>query len=161
MLDADALNILAENPTWLAFLPKGSILTPHPGEFRRLAGSWQNSFERLEMQRSLSIKHGIIIVLKGAFSCVSLPDGRCYFNSTGNPGMATAGSGDVLTGIITGLLARGYYAYEAAILGVFVHGLAGDLAAREMGFESLIAGDIIANLGKAYRMLEGDDFSQP
>lgn len=161
LLDADALNILSENPTWLAFLPKGSILTPHPGEFRRLAGSWHNSFERLEMQRQLSIKHGLIIVLKGAFTCISLPDGRCFFNGTGNPGMATGGSGDVLTGIITGLLARGYDQSEAALLGTFVHGLAGDLAARELGQESMIAGDITANLGKAFRMLAGDDFSQP
>lgn len=161
VIDADALNILAEYPTWLAFLPKSSILTPHPGEFRRLAGSWQNSFERLEMQRHLSIRHGLIIVLKGAYTCISLPDGRCFFNSTGNPGMATGGSGDVLTGVITGLLSRGYHPIEAALLGTFVHGLAGDLAAGELGQESMIASDITANLGKAFRMLAGDDFSQP
>lgn len=161
LLDADALNILSENPTWLAFLPVGSIITPHPGEFRRLAGSWQNSFERLEMQRHLSIRHGLIIVLKGAYTCISLPDGRCFFNSTGNPGMATGGSGDVLTGIITGLLARGYEPAEAALLGTYVHGLAGDLAARELGQDSMIAGDITSKLGKAFRMLAGDDFTQP
>ena len=161
VLDADALNILAENPTWMAFLPKGSILTPHPGEFRRLAGHWNDSYEKLEMQRQLSLKHGLIIVVKGAYSCVSLPDGRCYFNNTGNPGMATGGSGDVLTGIITGLLARGYTPEEAALLGVWLHGMSGDIAAAKLGYESLIAGDIIAHLGQAFRMLAGDEFSQP
>ncbi len=161
VLDADALNILAENPTWLAFLPKNSILTPHPGEFRRLAGNWENSFERLEMQRNLSLKHGLFIVLKGAFTCISLPDGQCFFNSSGNAGMASGGSGDVLTGLITGLLARGYNSFEAALLGVYLHGLAGDLTAQCQGEESMIASDITAMLGKAMRRLAGDDLSQP
>lgn len=160
VIDADALNILSENPTWLAFLPSKSILTPHPGEFRRLSGSWQNSFERLERQRGLSIKFGIIIVLKGAFTCVSLPDGSCFFNPNGNPGMATGGSGDVLTGVITGLLSRGYKPEEAALLGVYLHGLAGDLAAKAMGEESLIASDITSQLGQAFRWLSGDDLIQ-
>ncbi|MBK9291182.1 MAG: NAD(P)H-hydrate dehydratase [Bacteroidetes bacterium] len=161
ILDADALNLLAEHPTWLAFLPKGSILTPHPGEFRRLTGSWTDSFERLEMQRAMSLKHGLIIVLKGAYTCVSMPDGRCFFNSSGNPGMATAGSGDVLTGVITGLVSRGYSPHEAALLGVYLHGLAGDLAAETLGFESLIASDITAHLGKAFAKLQEIRFNQP
>jgi NAD(P)H-hydrate epimerase len=160
VLDADALNILSNNPTWLAFLPKGSILTPHPGEFRRLVGNWDNSFERLEMQRTFSIKHRITLVLKGAYTCTSLPDGKCYFNSSGNAGMATGGSGDVLTGIITGLLARGYTSPEASILGVYLHGLAGDLAAAALGQESIIASDITNHLGQAFVWLAGDRFNQ-
>ncbi|HJN05171.1 MAG TPA: NAD(P)H-hydrate dehydratase [Bacteroidales bacterium] len=153
VIDADALNILSENPIWLAFLPQGSILTPHPKEFERLAGKWRNDFERLDKQRNLAQKHGIYIVLKGANTSICFPDGQCYFNSTGNPGMATAGSGDVLTGIITGLLASGYSSGIASILGVYVHGLSGDLTADELGYESLIADDIIDNLGKAFNRL--------
>lgn len=154
IIDADALNILSENKTWLAFLPKGSILTPHPREFERLAGNWSNSFERLQMQRDMSVKFNLVIVLKGAHTSITCPDGNCWFNSTGNPGMATAGSGDVLTGIILGLMAQKYTSIEAAKLGVYLHGLAGDITAEERGFESLIASDIIKNIGKAYKKLE-------
>lgn len=153
VFDADALNILSENPTWLQFLPPGSILTPHPKEFERLAGKWGNGFERLEMQRNFSKKYNVYVVLKGAYTSVCTPDGKCYFNSTGNPGMATAGSGDVLTGIITGLLAQRYSPGQAAVLGVFLHGLAGDFAADKKGFEAMIAGDIVNNLGKAFKKL--------
>lgn len=154
VIDADALNILSENPTWFAFLPQGSILTPHPKEFERIAGSWQNDFERLNLQRNLAQKHGIYIILKGANTSICFPDGQCYFNSTGNPGMATAGSGDVLTGIITGLLASGYSSGISAILGVYIHGLSGDIAAEEVGYEALIASDIIDNLGKAFKRVQ-------
>lgn len=150
VFDADALNILSENPTWLAFLPQGSILTPHPKEFQRIVGGWKNDFERLEKQRALAQKQNIYVVLKGANTSVCFPDGQCFFNSTGNPGMATAGSGDVLTGIITGLLASGYSSGLAAILGVYLHGLAGDIGAKETGYEALVAGDIIDNIGKAF-----------
>ena len=150
LLDADALNILAENPTWLAFLPKGTVLTPHPGEFARLAGKTSNSFDRLEILRAFCIKYSLNIVLKGACTVVCSPLGNCYFNPTGNPGMATGGSGDVLTGVLTGLLAQGYNSTEACILGVYLHGLAGDLAAETSGYEALGAGDIVKNLGKAF-----------
>lgn len=153
VLDADALNILSENKTWLAFLPKNSILTPHPGEFERMAGSWSDSFERLELQRQLSLKFGLIIVLKGAHTCISFPDGQCVFNTTGNPGMATAGSGDVLTGIITGLVAQQYTPAQAALLGVYLHGMAGDIAAGKLGMESLIASDIIRCIPEAFKAL--------
>lgn len=153
LLDADALNILSDNPTWLAFLPKGTILTPHPGEFARLAGKTSNSFDRLEILRSFCIKHSLNIVLKGAYTVICSPLGNCYFNPTGNPGMATGGSGDVLTGIIAGLLAQGYNQTEACIMGVYLHGLAGDLAAESTGYEALVAGDIIDNLGKAFNDL--------
>lgn len=153
VLDADALNLLAENKTWLSFLPARSILTPHPKEFERLTGSWSDSYERLSMQRDFSVKFGVYIVFKGAHTTISTPEGECWFNSTGNPGMATGGSGDVLTGMITGLLAQGYSSFEAALLGVYLHGLAGDLAIEKTGMESLIASDIIKNIGKAFAKL--------
>jgi NAD(P)H-hydrate epimerase len=150
LLDADALNILSDNPTWLAFLPKGTILTPHPGEFARLAGRTSNSFDRLEQLKAMCIKYCLNIVLKGAFTVVCSPLGNCYFNPTGNPGMATGGSGDVLTGLITGLLAQGYNPTEACIFGVYLHGRAGDIAAKERGYESLVSGEIINKFGNAF-----------
>jgi NAD(P)H-hydrate epimerase len=135
-------------------LPQGTILTPHPKEFERLAGKWENDFERLEKQKQLSKKYKCVIVLKGANSSISTPNGKVFFNSTGNPGMATAGSGDVLTGILTALLAQGYQSTEAAVLGVYLHGLAGDLAAYDTGHDSLIASDIINYLPQAFRTLK-------
>ena len=146
VLDADALNIISENPTWLSFLPDNTILTPHPKEFERLFGKTNNSYERLELQRKMSVTHHIIIVLKGAHTAITFPNGTCFFNSTGNPGMATAGSGDVLTGMILSLLAQRYTPQEAALLGVYLHGKAGDDAANEIGENSMIARDIIKSL---------------
>jgi ADP-dependent NAD(P)H-hydrate dehydratase / NAD(P)H-hydrate epimerase len=150
VLDADALNILSENKTWLAFLPAKSILTPHPKEFERLAGKYSDGFERIEAARNFAVKFTVYLILKGRYTAICCPDGQCYFNSTGNAGMATGGSGDVLTGILTGLLARGYSPGEASILGVHLHGLAGDLAARERGQETMIAGDITEKLAQAF-----------
>ncbi len=154
VIDADALNILSVQKEWLDKLPEGSILTPHPGEFKRIAGETENSYQRLETQIAFSEKHRCIVVLKGAFTTVSLPDGNVYFNSTGNPGMATGGSGDVLTGIILGLLAQGISSAEAAIMGVYLHGLAGDIAAAEQSEHTLIAGDIIGAMGKAFKRFQ-------
>ena len=154
VIDADALNILSENKEWLSLLPENSILTPHPKEFERLAGFSSNSYERLQKQLEFSARYKVIIVGKGAHTCITFPDGRVFFNSTGNPGMATAGSGDVLTGIILGLLAQKYTPDEAALLGVFIHGLAGDHAANSLGQISLTAGDIINHLGSAFLRLE-------
>jgi NAD(P)H-hydrate epimerase len=153
VFDADAINILSENKTWISFVPKNSIFTPHPKEFERLVGKSVNENERQQMQIDFSVKNGVYVVLKGAFTCISTPAGDCYFNSTGNPGMATAGSGDALTGIITGLLAQSYTAFEASILGVYVHGLSGDLAVKQNGYEATTAGDIIGFLGKAFKKL--------
>lgn len=150
VLDADALNIISENKTWLAFLPERTIMTPHPKEFERLFGKTENSLQRLELQREMSRKYNLIIVLKGANTAVTFPTGVCFFNTTGNPGMATAGSGDVLTGIILSLVAQRYTPEEAALLGVYLHGLAGDIAAFGNGMESLIASDISKNVGKAF-----------
>ncbi|HDR52051.1 MAG TPA: NAD(P)H-hydrate dehydratase, partial [Mariniphaga anaerophila] len=154
VLDADALNILSENKEWLNELPENSILTPHPGEFKRLAGETANSWKRIEKQRQMAMELKTIIVLKGAFTTIALPDGKIYFNSTGNPGMATAGSGDSLTGIILGLLAQRIPPEHAAVAGVYLHGLAGDLAACQASENALIAGDITEFLGKAFLDLE-------
>jgi len=154
VFDADALNILSENKTWLAFLPAGCILTPHPKEFERLAGKSTNSQDRIAKQKQFSIKNKVFVVLKGANTSITTPDGKLFYNSTGNPGMATAGSGDVLTGIILSLLAQSYDPQTAAILGVYIHGMAGDIAAMENGFDSLIASDIIDNLSKAFVSLQ-------
>jgi NAD(P)H-hydrate epimerase len=151
VLDADALNILSAHRKLLHIIPKGSILTPHPKEFERLAGPWKNDFERLAMQVDLARQLQCVVVLKGGHTSIATPEGEVYFNSTGNPGMATGGSGDVLTGILTGLLAQKYSAANTAILGVYLHGLAGDLAAREKGMNSLIASDLIDFLPNAFR----------
>jgi ADP-dependent NAD(P)H-hydrate dehydratase / NAD(P)H-hydrate epimerase len=150
VLDADALNILSEDKHWLTKLPENSILTPHPGEFRRLAGETADSYERMQIQREFAKEYHVIVVLKGAFTTVATPGGKVYFNASGNPGMATAGSGDALTGIMLGLLAQRFPAYQAAIAGVFLHGLAGDLAAGEKSENALIAGDIVEYLGNSF-----------
>ena len=154
VLDADALNILGENRSLLSRLPKGSLLTPHPVELERLVGKCRNSFERLERARDLAASADVHIVLKGAYTAVISPDGKCRFNTTGNPGMATAGSGDVLTGILLALLAQGYEPGAAAQLGVFVHGLAGDLAAEAKGMMGMTAGDIVEALPQAWMKLQ-------
>lgn len=154
VLDADALNLLAENKENISLLPENAILTPHPKEFERLIGQSGNSWERLQLQLQFSAQYKVIVLCKGAHSCITLPDGKVFFNSTGNPGMATGGSGDVLTGIILGLLAQHYTAEEATLMGVYLHGLAGDMAAQRTGQQALIAGDIIARLGNAFMQLE-------
>ena len=150
VLDADALNILADNPDWQASIPADSILTPHPAECDRLIGRCRNAFERMNRARDYAVSHRLFIVVKGHYTQICTPTGDVLINPTGNPGMATAGSGDVLTGIITSLLAQGYLPAEAAQLGVYLHGLAGDLAAKELSEEALIASDIISYLPKAF-----------
>jgi NAD(P)H-hydrate epimerase len=150
LFDADALTILGENKTWIPFVPKNSVFTPHPKEFERLVGKARDDFHRNQLQREFCIKYGVYLVLKGAHTCICGPDGICWFNTTGNPGMATGGSGDVLTGLILGLLAQKYHPLEACLLGVYLHGLAGDLAAKKIGMESLVAGDIVRKIGKAF-----------
>jgi len=154
VLDADALNLIGENHTYLRRLPKGSIITPHPGEMDRLVGKCHNSYERLSKAMNLAQTCGLYIILKGAYTAVLSPDGSCWFNVTGNPGMATGGCGDVLTGVILALLAQGYDADTASRLGVCVHGLAGDLAARDKGEIALTASDVVDNLYKAWKALE-------
>lgn len=153
VIDADAINLMGQDPVIPRFLPSNSILTPHPGEFKRIAGHWKNDHERLQKQIDYAKKHQCYVVLKGRYTSISSPDGQVYFNSTGNPGMATAGSGDVLTGIITSLLAQGYNSLEASVMGVYIHGLAGDLALEKESFESLTARDIIYHLGQAFKTI--------
>lgn len=154
VLDADALNLLAENSHLLHLIPSGSILTPHPKEFERLVGTWKDDFERLEKLRKLSAQLKSVVILKGAFSAIATPDGKIFFNPTGNPGMATGGSGDVLTGILTAMLAQGYTSVDASQISVYIHGLAGDLAARELGMISLIASDIVNFVSKAFLQIK-------
>jgi NAD(P)H-hydrate epimerase len=151
VVDADALNIIAQNKKLLNLMPKLSILTPHPKEFERLFGKTKNDFERLLLALQKSKELNIHIVLKGHYSFISTPGGKGYFNSTGNPGMATAGSGDVLTGVLTGLLAQGYSPFEASLFGVYIHGSAGDIAAEKYSEEAMIAGDIVNCLGNAFK----------
>ena len=154
VLDADALNILASHRAWLQQLPPGVIMTPHPKEMERMAGNrFSNSYERLCKAQDMAEQLKAYILLKGKYTALCTPDGNIIFNSTGNAGMATAGCGDVLTGIITGLLARGYQKGDACLLGMYLHGRAGDLAARDLGEESLMASDIIAFLPKAFNRL--------
>ena len=154
ILDADALTILAREG-WLSMVPARSIITPHVGEFDRMFGNHENHFQRLQTQLDKSKELGIYIVLKGAHTRISTPEGLLYVNSTGNPGMATAGSGDVLSGMIGGLLAQGYEPLHAAMLGVYMHGLAGDVAAEARSMDSIIARDIIEFIGDAFTHLRG------
>ncbi len=159
VLDADALNLMSQDNKLLEYLPKNAILTPHPKEFERLAGGWVNDFERLQKQLEFSRKYQVVVVLKGAHTSIASPSGQVYFNSTGNPGMATGGTGDVLTGILTGLLGQQYPPFEAAVLGVFLHGLAADLAVKELGVDSIIASDLITHLPHAYREISNPGFT--
>lgn len=154
VIDADALNILGEHKEWIRKIPANSILTPHPKEFERLTGQSTDDFERNQLQIKFAEENNVILVLKGAYTSIALPDGTCYFNSTGNPGMATAGSGDVLTGIFLSLLGQGYNPADAAKIGVYLHGLAGDLSSDKIGQEAMIASDIIENIGNAYIKLK-------
>lgn len=153
VVDADGLNIIAENIELLGELPSNSILTPHPKEFERIFGRSENSYDRLNKAIDAAIKHNLIIVLKGANSAVILPTGNVHFNTSGNPGMATAGCGDALTGIILALLSQNYRPDHAAILGVYIHGMAADIALTLSSEEALVASDIIHNLGHAFRQL--------
>jgi len=149
VIDADGLNILSAHKDLLRKLPPQTVLTPHPKELERLIGSWKNDFDKLAKAKSFAKAHNCILVLKGAHT-ITIYGGKGYVNPTGNPGMATAGSGDVLTGIITGLISQGYQPLDAAIFGVYLHGSAGDFAMENLGYQALIASDIIACMGKAY-----------
>ncbi|TAF65594.1 MAG: NAD(P)H-hydrate dehydratase [Cytophagales bacterium] len=154
VLDADALNIIGEeHREWQDLLPPNTILTPHPKEFERLAGKSQHSLERLSLLRSWAVQKKVYVVLKGHHTAIATPEGRVYFNSTGNAGMATAGSGDTLTGIITSLLSQGYTPEASCMIGVYLHGLAGDIAARQHSMSALLASDIIEHIGDAFKVL--------
>lgn len=150
ILDADALNIISMQPELMHKLPAHTILTPHPKEFAKLFGETGNSMQRLELARTRAMKHNIHIVLKDHYTVIVSPEGECHYNITGNAGMATGGSGDALTGILAGLIAQGYDPYDAAILGVYLHGLAGDHAAAIHSQEAMLAGDLVESLGSAF-----------
>ena len=149
VLDADGLNILSKNPNLLEKIPAQSVLTPHPKELERLLGKWENDFDKLRKVKEFSQKYDCIVVIKGAHT-ITVYGNLGYVNTSGNPGMATGGSGDVLTGIITGLRAQGYSALHASIFGVYLHGKAADIAIGETGFQALIASDILDHIGKSY-----------
>lgn len=153
VLDADALNIISSSAELLNKIPAGTVLTPHPKEFERLFGRSDNDFSRLQLAQQKAKDLNVVIVLKGHHTIIATPGGKTYFNSTGNSGMAKGGSGDVLTGILTALLCQGYDSVEAAILGVYLHGRAGDLAAEMSSVEAMTAGDIVDNLGEAFRSI--------
>ncbi len=155
VIDADALNILSYNKDWLEELPENTILTPHPKELERLIGSWQDDFEKVEMIRAFAKAHRVILVAKDAFTLIALND-SVYINPTGNSGLATGGSGDVLTGIITGLLAQSYTPADAAVFGVYLHGLAADIGVCDISRQAFTASDIIKYLGKAYLKIESE-----
>lgn len=153
VFDADAITLLGNNPTFTAFLPEGSILTPHPGELDRLLGKRYRGWDQIEAAIEFAIQKKVYILLKGAHTAICTPSGEVFFNTSGNPGMATAGSGDVLSGILGGLLAMGYSAFHASILGVYSHGLAGDFAQFQYGSTSLTASDIRENVYHAFGFL--------
>lgn len=156
VIDADALNILGSHRGWITQLPRRCILTPHKKELFGLISTTRNSYEELERTRELAARQQIYIVIKGAYSAIVTPEGNVYFNSTGNPGMATAGAGDVLTGVLVSLLAQGYVPEVAARLGVYLHGLAGDLAAENLSYEGLISSDLVEYLPKSFKTLRSN-----
>ena len=157
VIDADGLNILSQNIEWLELVPKNTILTPHPKELERLVGVWDSEEDKMFRVQQLSHKYNLIVVLKGS-PTVIVQNEAFYENTTGNQALATAGSGDVLTGIITSLVAQSYMPLDAAILGVYLHGLTADIAAPKMSYQAFIASDIIENIGNAY--LESTTFLQ-
>ncbi|MEI7579472.1 MAG: NAD(P)H-hydrate dehydratase [bacterium] len=158
IIDADAINILAIKPEMLKILPKNSLLTPHDKEFRKIFGEYKNGFERLKIQLNFSRENQIYILYKGAHSTLTTPDGEIFFNSTGNPGLAKGGSGDVLTGIISGLAAQGYSMQDAALLGMFLHGLSADFAEKDLTEYWMTATDIITYLSKAVKLIMEENF---
>ena len=149
VIDADALNLMAKDKDLFKFIPKNSILTPHPGELKRLIGPWKNDYDKIKKAKKFSKSHNVVLIVKGAYT-MTIFGNKIYINTTGNSGMATAGSGDTLSGVIAGLLSQGYDPLTASIFGVYMHGCAGDMAARDLGFEPIMAGDIIDNISEAY-----------
>lgn len=152
VIDADGLNLLNEHPDLLKSIPEHSVLTPHPKELERLLGKWKDDFDKLKKAREFVAEHNIVLIIKGAYTFIVTKE-RTYINNSGNPGMATAGSGDVLAGMVTGLISQGYEPLNAAVFGVYLHGKAGDIAARNIGQQALIARDIIENIGLAFLSL--------
>ena len=157
IIDADALNLIGTHPELLGMVPANSIITPHYRELQRIAGKEFALNERLDIARELAGKHQLHIIVKGAYTAIVCPDQHVLFNTTGNAGMATAGSGDVLTGILAALLAQNYTPVETCVLGTFIHGLSGDIATSRLGETSLISSDIVHNLPQAFEALNGQN----
>ncbi len=153
VLDADALNLISDRPALLSDVSPGSILTPHPGEAARLMGQASSSLVRVDAARALAMRHNVVVVAKDKHTAICTPGGEVWYNLAGNAGLATGGSGDVLCGLLTGLLASGYAPVPAAMLGVYLHAAAGDLAAAEISQEALLAGDLLDHIGPAFRTL--------
>lgn len=160
VIDADGINILSQQKDFLKLLPKNTILTPHPKELERLIGKWKDDFDKLKKVKEFSKTYNLIIVIKGSHTITVYQD-KLYINSTGNPGLATAGTGDVLTGIITGLVSQGYDPMSAAMFGVYLHGKSADIAVEDFGYQSMIASHVIEYLGKAYIDLFAPPENQP
>jgi hydroxyethylthiazole kinase-like uncharacterized protein yjeF len=154
VIDADGITVLSQNQDWYELLTPSVILTPHAGEFDRLTQKHESQFARCQTQLAFSRRYGVHVLLKGRYTSISTPDGFLYFNTTGNSGMATAGSGDVLTGIIASLLAQGYESAAAAVLGAYLHGYAGDTMAEQLSKTSLVASDIIEGIPAFFRRFE-------
>lgn len=150
VLDADALNIIARSKYLLEYVPAGSVFTPHPGELQRLTGTAADREDLILKAKDLATENGITVVVKGAPTVTIAPDGRMYVNTTGNPGMATGGSGDVLTGMVLALLAQGYESEQSALIAVYIHGLAGDIAARRLSMTAMTSADIADSLPQAW-----------
>jgi hydroxyethylthiazole kinase-like uncharacterized protein yjeF len=161
VLDADALNIISHSTELLSAIPPFTIITPHPKEFDRLFGSSPNDQSRIELAKKMAALHRIVIVLKGHFTAVLLPDGHISINNSGNAGMAKGGSGDALTGVITALLAQSYAPAHAAALGVYLHGCAGDMAAAIHSEEAMLATDLIHCIGKVFLEWKRDSTQKP
>ncbi len=155
VIDADALNCIAERPIMMNYVPALSVLTPHSGEFDRIFGAQPSAEARLRKALEIAAYHNIILVLKGHYTAVVRPDGKVHINSSGTPALATPGSGDVLTGVITSLIAQGYTPETAAIIGVYVHGMAGQIAEEKHGEYGVIASDIAENIGKSIKTIMG------
>lgn len=149
VIDADGVNILSKKKALLKLLPEQTIITPHPKELERLIGKWADDFEKLDKVKTFAKIHDMIVVIKGA-NTITVYDNHLYVNSTGNPGLATAGTGDVLTGIIAGLLSQGYEPLSATLFGIYLHGKSADIAVEDFGYQSLLASYVIEYLGKAY-----------
>lgn len=154
VIDADALNILAKDPSWFLKIPQGSILTPHPKEFQRLVGPYDNDLQKIAKQKEFAKKYQVYLILKGAHSAIATPDGEVFFNSTGNAAMAKGGSGDMLTGMLAALLAQGYSSLNSCLLGVYLHGLCGDICVQKYATEAIIASDLIAGISDAWNFIK-------
>ncbi len=149
VIDADGINILAKQQSLIKLLPEYTVLTPHPKELERLIGAWKDDFDKLEKVKAFANDYKLVVVIKGA-NTITVCDNKLYVNTTGNPGLSTAGTGDVLTGVITGLMSQGYDPLSASVFGVYLHGRSADIIVEDYGYQSLIASHVIEGIADAY-----------